>query len=153
MYYDIFQSPLGPVTLGENDGKLDLLSFGDNASLSLKRGLATTPLLKKAQKQILQYFERKRKDFDIPLFLSTTPFRESCWKSLQNIPYGEKRTYADQARSLGGPQYARAVGQANHHNPIAIIIPCHRIVSSSGALGGYAFGLDRKQWLLDLESS
>jgi AraC family transcriptional regulator of adaptative response/methylated-DNA-[protein]-cysteine methyltransferase len=102
--------------------------------------------------QINEYFEGQRKKFTLPLDIRGTPFQEKAWSALLKIPYGETRSYADQARAVGNPAAVRAVAKANGDNRISIIIPCHRVIGSDGKLTGYGGGLWRKQYLLDLES-
>jgi methylated-DNA-[protein]-cysteine S-methyltransferase len=110
-----------------------------------------TPLIKKAAKQLDEYFNKKRQNFDLPLILHGTDFQVKAWKALQKIPYGETRSYGEQAAVIGNPKACRAVGMANNRNPIAIIIPCHRVIGHDGSLTGYGGGLKLKQKLLDLE--
>jgi AraC family transcriptional regulator, regulatory protein of adaptative response / methylated-DNA-[protein]-cysteine methyltransferase len=102
-------------------------------------------------KQLKEYFEGSRKNFTIPIATPGTPFQQSVWKELMNIPYGETRTYLNQSVALGKPESVRAVAGANGLNRIAIIIPCHRVIGSDGNLTGYGGGLTRKKWLLDHE--
>jgi methylated-DNA-[protein]-cysteine S-methyltransferase len=101
--------------------------------------------------QVNEYLAGKRRDFELPLDLRGTPFQRACWEALLAIPYGETRTYADQAVAVGRPAAVRAVGAANGANPIAIVVPCHRVVAAGGKLGGYAGGLPLKARLLALE--
>ena len=108
-------------------------------------------LLTVACRQLTEYFAGKRKAFDLPIRLNGTPFQQIVWKGLQQIPYGETLSYADLARQIDRHKAARAVGNANHHNPLMIIIPCHRVVASNGKMGGYAGGIARKAWLLEKE--
>ena len=103
--------------------------------------------------QMNEYFAGKRRHFDLALDLRGTEFRKRCWDELLKIPYGETRTYAEIARAVGNPNGFRAVGQANHYNPIAIIIPCHRVLAAGGFLGGYGGGLPTKALLLRLEGA
>lgn len=110
-----------------------------------------TALIKEAAKQLKEYLDGKRKVFDIPLALEGTPFQKSVWKALQDIPYGETRSYGEIAESIGQPRACRAVGMANNKNPIAIFVPCHRVIGSDGKLVGYASGLDIKERLLAME--
>ncbi len=110
-----------------------------------------TPLLLQAEKQLSEYFARKRTSFDLPLFVEGTPFQKKVWAELQKIPYGETISYGELARRCGNDKACRAVGMANNKNKIAIIIPCHRVIGSNGKLVGYAGGLDIKSRLLDLE--
>ncbi len=110
-----------------------------------------TPLLKETEKQLEEYLEGKRKTFDVPLNPKGTKFMKEVWTALQDIPYGEVRTYQQIAEKVGNPKAARAVGMANHKNPIPIIIPCHRVIGTNGKLVGYALGMDMKKFLLEWE--
>ena len=110
-----------------------------------------TALLKKAAGQMEEYFAGKQKDFSLPLALKGTEFQMSVWKALQSIPYGETRSYKDVAALVGNAKATRAVGMANNRNPVAIIVPCHRVIGYNGALVGYASGVEFKRLLLDLE--
>jgi methylated-DNA-[protein]-cysteine S-methyltransferase len=109
------------------------------------------PTLVKAGEQLLQYVDGKRKEFDVPVRLEGTEFQKKVWNILARIPYGETRSYHEVAQAMGRPGASRAVGQANHNNPVAPIIPCHRVVTSSGALGGYGGGVDLKRAMLEQE--
>jgi O-6-methylguanine DNA methyltransferase len=109
------------------------------------------PPLDKARQELREYFEGKRTSFDVPLDLRGTPFQLAVWRALLEIPYGETRSYADLARAVRRPRALRAVGAANGANPIPIIVPCHRVIASSGRLGGYGGGLEAKKRLLALE--
>ena len=102
--------------------------------------------------QLTEYFEGKRKDFDLPFDLEGTDFQKRVWAELLKIPFGKTRSYMDQARALGDAKAIRAVASANGQNKIAIIIPCHRVIGSDGSLTGFAGGLHRKKWLLDFET-
>ena len=108
-------------------------------------------VLKRALEQVTEYFEGKRRVFELPLAPEGTPFYQSVWNRLLHIPYGQTTTYGAVAAALGRPKASRAVGNANHNNPIGLIIPCHRVIGANGNLIGYASGLERKQWLLDWE--
>ena len=101
--------------------------------------------------QLSEYFASKRTNFNLPLYLEGTPFQQAAWKAMLTIPFGETISYKEEARRAGYPTALRAIGNANHCNPIAIIVPCHRVVASNGELGGYGGGLHRKQFLLELE--
>jgi len=103
--------------------------------------------------QLEEYFAGKRREFTFPLDLRGTDFQLACWRALLAIPYGETRTYADIARAVGKPNAFRAVGMANNRNPIAIVVPCHRVIASDGTLCGYGGGLDVKRKLLELEGA
>jgi methylated-DNA-[protein]-cysteine S-methyltransferase len=110
-----------------------------------------TPLIKKAAGQLEEYFEGKRKKFDLPLALHGTDFQVTVWKALQKIPYGKTISYGELAAMIGNPKACRAVGMANNRNPIPIIIPCHRVIGKDGSLTGYAGGLEMKRTLLEIE--
>lgn len=146
VFYHEMSSPIGPLTLIENDEVLVGLHFG-----SSEHGSETTLLLLEAKAQLKQYFEGKRRVFDIPFQLEGTEFQMEAWEALMEIPYGETRTYAEQAEIVGDENKARAVGGANNKNPLPIIVPCHRVVGADGALGGYQPGVDKKEWLLNME--
>jgi len=104
-------------------------------------------------RELNEYFAGRRREFTFPLDLRGTEFQIACWRALLAIPYGETRTYADIARAVGRPQGFRAVGMANNRNPIAIVVPCHRVIASDGTLCGYGGGLDVKRKLLELEGA
>ncbi|PCJ19532.1 MAG: glycosyltransferase [Candidatus Cloacimonadota bacterium] len=108
-------------------------------------------ILSETCKQLEQFFTNKRKNFDIPLYLEGTDFQKSSWGVLKTIPYGKTISYQEQAKQLGDIKKCRAVGAANGKNPIAIIVPCHRVIAKSGALQGFGGGLDFKKYLLNLE--
>ncbi len=103
--------------------------------------------------ELAEYFSGTRKDFDVPLSPKGTDFQLLVWQELQRIPYGETRTYGEVARRIGNKGASRAVGAANHHNPIPIVIPCHRVVASGGRLGGFGGGVELKRRMLELEAS
>jgi methylated-DNA-[protein]-cysteine S-methyltransferase len=111
----------------------------------------TDPVLVRAGQQMQEYATGERKDFDLPVRLEGTEFQKKVWSALAAIPYGETRSYHEVAQAIGRPGASRAVGQANHNNPVAPIIPCHRVVTSSGALGGYGGGVDLKRAMLEQE--
>ena len=110
-----------------------------------------TPLLAECARQLEAYFAGTLRSFDLPLCLAGTAFRTKVWNALRTIPYGENRSYGQLAAMIGAPAASRAVGGANHHNPICIIVPCHRVIGADGSLTGYGAGLDMKQWLLEHE--
>lgn len=138
-------SPLGALTLSEEDGAIVALDWGRG------RDQTETPLLLAARDQLQDYFDGQRVVFDLPLAPHGSAFQRKVWEALRGIPAGETRSYATLAASIGS--VARAVGQANGANPIPIIIPCHRVVGANGALGGYSGGEGSatKRYLLDLE--
>ncbi len=112
-----------------------------------------TALTDKAHSQLCEYFEGKRKDFTIPYKLVGTEFQKQVWHALCNIPYGEVRSYKDLAIAVGNAKASRAIGMANNKNPITVIVPCHRVIGSSGKLVGYAGGLEMKEFLLNMEKA
>ncbi|MDR3340457.1 MAG: methylated-DNA--[protein]-cysteine S-methyltransferase [Candidatus Symbiothrix sp.] len=120
---------------------------GENA-----REVAASPVMQETCKQLDEYFAGKRRAFDLPLAPSGTDFQQKVWRQLQQIPYGKTISYAQLADATGNPKACRAVGSANGKNPLAIVIPCHRVIASDGGLGGYAYGLAVKKDLLELET-
>ncbi|MGH9786684.1 MAG: methylated-DNA--[protein]-cysteine S-methyltransferase [Terriglobia bacterium] len=116
-------------------------------------GAAASLLARQALAEIAEYLAGRRRQFTVPLDLAGTPFQLQVWKALRRIPYGETRSYGEIARAVGRPKAARAVGMANHSNPVAIIVPCHRVIAANGSLGGYAAGLGVKSRLLHLETA
>jgi len=143
-------SPVGPLTIASGDEGLESIRFGRNIPTSV---VAAPGPGSAALGQLRQYFAGKRQQFDLPLALAGTPFQLSVWEELSRIPYGETRSYGQIADRLGKHGAARAVGMANHVNPIPIIIPCHRVVRHDGSLTGYAGGLNIKESLLSLEGA
>jgi O-6-methylguanine DNA methyltransferase len=113
---------------------------------------APSPLLLRLEKEVLEYFRGERKEFTIPLSPSGTTFQKEVWDTLLSIPYGTTVSYKTEAKIFGNPKAIRAVANANGKNPISILIPCHRVIASDGSLGGYSGGLDKKKFLLFLES-
>ncbi len=148
-YFFVMPSPVGELTLTEEDGRLVGLSF-ERGRIS-DAAEQPTPLLLCAKTQLEEYFSGRRRAFVLPLAPRGTPFQQAVWQALRQIPYGETRTYGEIAGQIGRPRAARAVGMASHQNPIAVIQPCHRVIGVSGRLIGYAGGLDRKAYLLRLE--
>ena len=145
----LYDSPVGRLGLmGEGDYLTALTLPNQPVPLIAPR---ETPVLREAKKQLEAYFAGKLRSFDVPLRLEGTPFRQRVWEQLQKIPYGQVISYGELARRIGQPGAARAVGGANHHNPIAIIVPCHRVIAAGGAIGGYGGGLELKRALLRLE--
>lgn len=111
-----------------------------------------SPTLKKVCQQLLEYLQGKRKEFTVKIALEGTAFQKKVWKAMQHIPYGESCSYKDIAIAIGNPKAAIAIGQAARKNPVAIIIPCHRVIGANGDLKGYAGRIDIKEWLLNLEN-
>lgn len=157
------ETPLGSMVAGVHDGRLCLLEFADRraleteiADLERRFGLAAAPgrcpLHDEVQRRLSAYFSGAAAAFDLPLEYPGTDFQRQVWESLMAIPPGTTRSYGEQAALMGRPQAVRAVARANGQNRIAIVIPCHRVIGADGSLTGYAGGLDRKRYLLELES-
>jgi methylated-DNA-[protein]-cysteine S-methyltransferase len=153
--YSYCASPVGRLLLTGDGNVLTGLYFttGKKARGANRLWRRNDRVFAVAQRQLHGYFAGERKVFDLPIKPEATPFQASVLEELQRIPYGEVRSYADIADAVGNPKAARAVGNANGNNPIAIIIPCHRVVGSNGSLTGFGGGLDSKRYLLDLEHS
>jgi len=145
------ESPAGPLLLAASPKGLVALEF--EARSRRAPGVDSPDGLAQYVRQLEEYFAGQRRRFDFPLDLRGTDFQLSCWRALLDIPYGETRTYADIARAVGKPSAFRAVGMANNRNPIAIVVPCHRVIASDGTLCGYGGGLDLKRKLLELEGA
>ncbi|MCB5941186.1 methylated-DNA--[protein]-cysteine S-methyltransferase [bacterium 210820-DFI.6.52] len=144
------ESPIGPLGVGEEDGAITLILFaGQQPPEGYREG--ETPLLEEAWAQLERYFAGELRQFSLPLAPAGTPFQQAVWRALEEIPYGETRSYGEIAGWVGRPKASRAVGAANHRNLIPIVIPCHRVIGAGGTLTGYGGGLDRKRLLLDLE--
>lgn len=148
MYIDYFQSPIGTIELAANDKALVSLVFKDCSTPTQPHSI-----LENAKHQLAEYFSGTRKRFELPLATPGTQFQQQVWQQLANIPFGETRTYRDIAVSLKNPKAVRAVGSANGKNPISIFVPCHRVIGSNGTLTGYAWGVERKAWLLEHEQA
>lgn len=149
-YSAYYFSPIGKIKISSDESSITGLDFVDENE---EKSDENQPgVLKEALVQLDEYFNGKRKEFDIKLKISGTEFQNKVWRELINVPYGETRTYKDIAEAVNNSKACRAVGGANNKNKIAIIIPCHRIIGSSGTLTGYAGGLWRKEWLLQHEN-
>ena len=154
LYYVHTPSPVGPLFLAASTKGLVRLEFEDRV---LKINPGTTqlheskPALAPYVHELNEYFAGKRREFLFPLDLRGTEFQLACWRALLKIPYGETRSYRDIAKAIGHARAYRAVGMSNNRNPVAIVVPCHRVIASSGSLCGYGGGLDVKRKLLDLE--
>ncbi len=145
-------TPIGELTLVARDGSLAGLHFaGYDVPAESKEG--SEPVLEVAAEQLREYFAGERTAFDLPLALDGTAFQQEAWRALADIPYGETVSYGEQAKRLGRPDAVRAVGAANGRNPIAIVLPCHRVIGADGSLTGFGGGLETKRRLLDLEQS
>ena len=142
----VINTPLGPLAICEEDGAICAIEFTEGELCP-----PATPLLQEAARQLTAYFDGTLTDFDLPLHMTGTPFQLRCWQALRTIPYGETISYGEQARRIGSPRATRAVGGANHRNPISIVVPCHRVIGADGSLTGYGGGLGMKRWLLEHE--
>jgi methylated-DNA-[protein]-cysteine S-methyltransferase len=148
----VVDSPLGPLTLvAEQDAVVGLymLDQRHRPVIDSPRDDTALPALRE---QLEAYWRRELEEFDVPVSLQGTPFQQQVWAGLRTIPYGETWSYGELALALGKRGAGRAVGLANGKNPVGIVVPCHRVVGSGGGLTGYGGGLERKKWLLDLES-
>ena len=157
LYYSRMDSPVGPLNVAASAKGLVALEFDrghyppkDRRNVTWKESPERT---KPFIRELHEYFAGQRREFSFCLDLRGTPFQLQCWRALLAIPYGETRTYADIARAVRKPQAFRAVGMANNRNPIAIVVPCHRVIASDGTLCGYGGGLDVKRKLLELEGA
>ena len=153
MSYRTISSPIGELTVVERDGALVGLYMTDHKPAPHLEtfGERDDDTLPQLDAQLGEYFAGERTSFDLPLAPTGTDFQQRVWAALRTIPYGETWSYGRLAEAVGQPGAARAVGLANGRNPISIVVPCHRVVGSSGKLTGYAGGVERKAFLLDLE--
>jgi O-6-methylguanine DNA methyltransferase len=166
--YTVFHSIVGPLFLAASDKGLVALEF--DARLPEQQTIRPNPRDLRAEsksvrfeqadgamheyvRELEEYFAGTRREFNFPLDLRGTEFQLTCWRALLTIPYGKTRTYADIARAVGRPQGFRAVGMANNRNPVAVVVPCHRVIASDGTLCGYGGGLEIKRKLLELEGA
>jgi len=140
------ETPVGRILLMADEGGLCALKFH---ARDAERG--EHPFLLQAERELNEYFAGRRRRFSVPLSLHGTPFQEKVWRALMEIPYGQTASYQAIASAVGKPRACRAVGMANHVNPVPVIVPCHRVVGKSGKLTGYAGGLEIKEILLNLE--
>ena len=150
-------SPVGKLKLVASDDGLVAVLWENDRPTRVRLGDCTEveahPVLRHAEQELAEYFAGRRTAFSVPLDLRGTPFQQGVWEALRAIPFGETRSYGQLARQLGRATASRAVGAANGRNPLSIIVPCHRVVGSSGKLTGFAGGLDRKAHLLRLEEA
>lgn len=149
-------SPIGQLTLVTSQRGLMAIYMEEHTKPAGDRTLwsenPSHPILNETKKQLDSYFTSTRREFDLPLDIIGTPFQKAAWHALMEIPYGETRSYAQQATLCGKPRAVRAIGTANGRNPLSIIIPCHRVIGKDGSLTGYGGGLQRKHFLLELEA-
>ena len=151
-----FPTPLGPMHAFASEQGLRAIVFdgSDPAANGVTGGVVEAPdhvVLCACAAQLAEYFAGRRRDFDLPLDPVGTPFQQAAWRALREIPFGETRSYGEQAAAIGRPTAVRAIGAANGRNPLTIVVPCHRVIGSSGQLTGFASGLDNKRALLELE--
>lgn len=139
------ETPIGPLTLEADENAVTAIRFSAGGAQD------ASPLLDAAEAQLREYFAGARRTFDLPLAPHGTAFQRRVWAALRAIPYGETRTYGELAAAIDSPNASRAVGMANHRNPLPIVIPCHRVIGANGTLTGYAGGLEVKRRLLALE--
>ena len=154
----IVDSPIGPLTVAAADGALTglYLQTQRHPPAPVLLGEPADPRAEPfaaASSQLAAYFSGELTQFDLPLSPAGTPFQRRVWAALRQIPYGQTWSYRELAAAIGNPAAVRAVGLANGRNPIAVVIPCHRVIGSDGSLTGYGGGLDRKRYLLDLEAA
>ncbi|HHD2752553.1 TPA: methylated-DNA--[protein]-cysteine S-methyltransferase [Clostridium perfringens] len=144
-----YNSPIGVLEIVESDGFIVEINFVQEANCLED---LSSEEIKKCKKELEEYFEGKRTEFTVKInFIKGTDFQRLVWNELRKIPYGETVSYKDIAEKIGNPKGCRAVGGANNKNPIAIIVPCHRVIGKNGSLTGYADGLSKKEYLLDIE--
>lgn len=151
-------APFGPVTVVAGDDGVRGVSFAGEPGSGVPAGASVEhdeshPVVARALSQLREYLAGMRKEFDLPLVLEGTEFQVAAWRALARVPYGTTASYATQAASIGRPTATRAVGAANGRNPVAIVLPCHRIVGADGSLTGFAGGLETKKWLLAHEGA
>lgn len=158
LYYDSFLTPFGMFSVAvDAQGRIAGTAFGRRSALAARLG--DLPLVRSAErcviarKQIEDFLAGRRNDFDLPLAPQGTPFQQSVWQALREIPFGTTTSYGELARAIGRPGAARAVGRANATNPICLLVPCHRVIGASGALTGFAFGERLKRRLLNHEQT
>lgn len=147
----VIDSLVGALTLRAENGRLCGLEFGGSHGPEERVSEVDRAVLALTQKELAEYFSGKRKCFTVPIALEGTGFQKKIWEQLREIPFGEVRSYGELAAAAGSPKGARAAGMACHNNPIGIIVPCHRVLSTSRKLTGFAGGLDVKRALLELE--
>lgn len=156
MNFQRTEFPIGHVFIAADDKAVHVIGFEQNWDAKIQ-GVddlqeQSNAIIDETTEQLQQYFDGKRTNFDLPLNLKGTAFQQQAWEALQQIPFGETRSYSDQAEAIENPNAVRAIGHANSLNPISIVVPCHRVIAKSGKLAGYAGGVNTKQYLLEHES-
>lgn len=152
-----YNSPIGEIQITGTESHITSIRFASSEHMTLSHPLTASTtndwaLGKETKRQLEEYFDGKRMAFDLPLQPQGTDFQQAVWQALQTIPFGATASYGQIAAAIGKPKAARATGQANNRNPIAIVIPCHRVIGANHKLTGYAGGLWRKEFLLNLEN-
>lgn len=145
----LIHSPIGTMIATADEKAITSLDFADEA-VNVQN--SDNPLLLRLEKELAEYFAGERDHFTLPMNPAGTEFQKEVWKTLLSIPYGKTISYAEEAQKFGNPKAIRAVANANGRNPIAILIPCHRVIATGGGLGGYSGGIEKKEFLLRLES-
>lgn len=148
MYQDSFESPIGPITISSRDGE-----FICEIAFAEPDGYPSCHVTRIGKQQLFEYFNHRRQQFNLPLKPEGTEFQQLVWKQLSTLEYGQLASYKDIAVAIGNPKGNRAVGMANSRNPIAIVVPCHRVVGADGSITGYAGGIDKKAFLLRHEGA
>lgn len=148
-------SPIGRLSLAASASALHAIEFENNRHPQAREGwiAGDTTLLRQTALQLQEYFEGRRQTFELPVAPQGTAFQRAAWQALSAIPFGETRSYAQQAAALRRPTATRAVGAANGRNPLPIVLPCHRVIGTNGALTGFGGGVEVKRWLLAHEAS
>lgn len=147
-----YHSPIGLLKISGTPDYISEVSFHDTSQKPAGRKKNLPPMLILCIEQLIQYFNGQRRQFELPLHQQGTPFQQTVWNALQEIPFGKTISYLELARRIGDPRATRAVASANGKNNIAIIVPCHRVIGANRELIGYAGGLWRKKWLLEMEA-
>jgi len=151
LYYTYYDSPIGLLKIGGTDYYISEIGFLDNPSQMVHGEPGISDIIHQCTEQLIEYFQGRRKTFNIPVHQEGTDFQKRVWSELLEIPYGKTISYLALSKSLGDPKVIRAAAAANGKNKIAIIIPCHRVIGSDKSLTGYSGGLPRKKWLLQHE--
>lgn len=148
------KSPIGLLKITASDTAVtavERIISAEEGQVEMEDKTIENPFIRQCREELQEYFTGRRHSFDVPLAPSGTSFQQCVWNALCQIPYGQTRTYGEIAKMAGNPKASRAVGMANHRNPILILIPCHRVIGADGSLTGYAAGLEIKKYLLQLE--
>lgn len=165
IFYGETESPIGPLTIVCTSKGVCRIEYGTedetmaNIHVWVKKHFLKSEMIRDDEqvipvaRQLREYFNGQRLDFDVPVDLHGTPFQKKVWETLREIPHGETRTYKEVAQAMNAGKAVRAIGNANNKNPLPIVIPCHRVIGSNGSLVGYGGGLDKKQFLLEIEKS